>query len=110
MLTVKDIVKEDDCTTTHYTCNEEVTLAGDSIWDCTLTGVTVTDIVVHEYDDYKDMGVYYTVDGLDGEEVDESWRMYTDSGMEKAVSTLLGYRVHFTEQGMQNNGRASMEA
>jgi hypothetical protein len=35
--------------------------------------------------------------------------MYTDTGMEAAVSGLLGTEVMFTEQGMQENNMASME-
>jgi hypothetical protein len=35
--------------------------------------------------------------------------MYTDSGFESAISELLGFEVRFTEQGMQDNGYASME-
>jgi len=109
MLTQKDITSDDDSTTTHYTCNESVVLAGDSIWDCTLTEVTVTDIVVTEFDGFNSINVYYDVDGVDGTEVEDSWRMYTDTGFESAISRLLGYEVSFTEQGMQDNGIASME-
>lgn len=108
-LTVKDITQEDDSLTTHYTCNELIQLAGDSLWDCTLTEVTVTDIVVHAYEDFESINVYYTVDGVDGEEVEDSWRMYTDTGFEEGISALLGYSVSFTEQGMQDDGMASME-
>jgi len=108
-LTVKDVTKDEDGTTTHYTCNELVKLAGDSIWDCTLTEVTVTDIVVHEYEDYKSVNVYYDVDGVEGTEVEDSWRMYTDTGFEEAISVLLGDSISFTEQGMQEDGIASME-
>jgi len=108
-LTLKETTRDDDSTTTHYTCNERVVLAGDSIWDCTLTEVTVTDICVTEFEDYKSINVYYDVDGEEGTEVEDSWRMYTDSGFEEAISELLGYTVFFTEQGMQDNGMASME-
>ena len=111
MLTLKETTQDEDCVTKHYTCNEAVTLAGDSIWDCEVTGeIRVTDIVVHEYEDYKDIGVYYTVDGFDdGEALADTWTIYTDTGFESAVSELLGYSVTFTEQGMQEDGRASME-
>lgn len=40
---------------------------------------------------------------------DTDWRIYTDSGFEKGISEFLGFDVHFTEQGMQDNFRASME-
>jgi hypothetical protein len=35
--------------------------------------------------------------------------MYTDSGFSDAISALLGTDVSFTEQGMQDDGYASME-
>jgi hypothetical protein len=82
-----------------------VTLAGDSIWDYEgpLT-VTVTDISVYEDEDedngYKSISV----------EHDATWNIYTDSGFESAISEKLGYAVYFTEQGMQEDGIASMEA
>jgi hypothetical protein len=114
-LTLVEVERESDSVNTRYTCNVEVELAGDSIWDCELERVTITDICVS--DSYEDdgewicrhIGVCYTVDGVDGAEVEDSWRMYTDSGFEEAVSELLGFEVSFTEQGMQDDGYASME-
>ena len=80
-----------------------VTLAGDSIWgyEGPLT-VTVSDISVYEDEDdgYKSISV----------EHDTTWNIYTDSGFEAAISAKLGYDVQFTEQGMQEDGVASMEA
>jgi hypothetical protein len=107
---------EDDTTNTEYKCNVEVQLAGDSIWDCELETVTVKSIHISETD-YGDgsgdtsihIAVCYEVDGVDGAEVEGSWRMYTDSGFSDAISTLLGTDVSFTEQGMQDDGYASME-
>ena len=111
-LVLKEVETDEDSVTHHYECDKVVLLAGDSIWDCEVSGeIRVTDIVVHEYPDSKDIGVYYTVDGFDdGEALEESWRIYTDTGFESAISELLGYSVSFTEQGMQDDGRASMEA
>jgi hypothetical protein len=111
-LTLVGVTKEDDTTNTEYTCNVDVQLAGDSIWDCTLDKVTVTSIHINETDygdDYisTHIRVVYTVDGE--EEYEDSWRIYTDSGFEAAVSELLGTTVFFTEQGMQDDGYASME-
>jgi hypothetical protein len=111
-LTLVGVTKEDDTTNTEYTCNVDVQLAGDSIWDCTLDKVTVTSIHINETDygdDYisTHIRVVYTVDGE--EEYKDSWRIYTDSGFEAAVSELLGTTVFFTEQGMQDDGYASME-
>ena len=98
-------------TNTNYDCNVEVQLAGDSIWDCELEAVTVTSIHISEtfWDDTSTIhiAVCYTVDGDD--EYEDSWRLYTDSGFEAAVSALLGTDVMFTEQGMQDDGYASME-
>lgn len=78
-----------------------VQLAGDSIWGYMgPQTVTVSDIAVHEDEDYKMIDVVH----------DTTWEIYTDSGFEAAISKALGYEVQFTEQGMQQNGMASMEA
>jgi hypothetical protein len=42
-------------------------------------------------------------------EHDTTWDIYTDSGFEAAISAALGFDVGFTEQGMQDDGYASME-
>ena len=115
-LTLVGVTQEDDTTNTEYKCNVEVQLASDSIWDCELETVTVKSIHISETD-YGDgsgdtsihIAVCYDVDGVDGSEVEGSWRMYTDSGFTEAISTLLGTQVFFTEQGMQDDGYASME-
>ena len=100
-----------DTTNTNYDCNVEVQLAGDSIWDCEIEAVTVTSIHIHEtfWDDTSTVHitVCYNVDG--DAEYEGSWRLYTDSGFEAAISALLGTDVMFTEQGMQDDGYASME-
>jgi hypothetical protein len=122
-LTLASIETDDDVRSTHYTCDVEVTLAGDSAWDCELTAaddVRISDIYVHEgvqedtdeYDGnigYRHIMVYYAVNGVDGTDVEGTWRIYTDSGFEAGVSELLGEQIYFTEQGMQDNGVASME-
>ena len=100
-----------DTTNTNYDCNVEVQLAGDSIWDCELEAVTVTSIHISEtfWDDTSTIhiAVCYNVNGDD--EYEGSWRLYTDSGFSDAISALLGTAVDFTEQGMQDDGYASME-
>ena len=106
-LKLVSVTTEDETTTTEYKCNVAVQLAGDSIWDCTLETVTVTGIHINEtvYDEddsYIAINVAHT--GGDG-----SWRLYTDTGFESAVSALLGTSVMFTEQGMQEDNVASME-
>ena len=102
-----------DTTNTNYDCNVEVQLAGDSIWDCELEAVTVTSIHIHEnfWDEDGDSSIHiavcYNVNG--DTEYEDSWRLYTDSGFSDAISALLGTAVDFTEQGMQEDGYASME-
>ena len=81
---------------------------GSSIWDDTNgKEVTVTQIAVHELklpefscEGYTEINVLHNA----------YWEIYTDRGYEKAISDFLGFAVMFTEQGMQENGRASMEA
>ena len=112
-LTLASVETEDDTRSTHYKCDVRATLAGDSIWDCTLAEVCVTDIYINEgvaggdYDGFRSVNVYYTVDGE--EEFEDSWRIYTDTGFADAISKLLGEEIYFTEQGMQQDGYASME-
>lgn len=86
----------------------DVALAGDSIWmDTTNKTVRVKSITVETFEDdvndfmhdYKHILV----------EHDSEWEIYTDSGFERAISEALGYEVSFTEQGMQERGKASME-
>ena len=100
-----------DSVSTIYDCNVEVQLAGDSAWDCEIEAVTVTSIHIHEtfWDDTSTIHitVCYNVNG--DTEYEDSWRMYTDTGFEEAISALLGTQVFFTEQGMQEDGFASME-
>ncbi len=94
--------------------NKEIDLAGDSIWDRqgeNPAKVMVTNITIENpyepggyMDDDEDDG-YRKVDV----EHDGPWSIYTDSGFEKAISEIVGFQVVFTEQGMQNDGMASME-
>ena len=110
-LTLAGTETNEDSVSTTYNCNVEVQLAGDSIWDCELETVTVTSIHIHEnfWDDTSTVhiAVCYNVDG--DAEYEGSWRLYTDSGFSDAISALLGTAVDFTEQGMQEDGYASME-
>jgi len=110
-----EVKQEDDTVNTEYKCRVKVQLAGDSMWDCDIEEVTITSIHIAEtdYDGDGDISTHiavcYDVDGVDGADVEGSWRMYTDTGFEAAVSDLLGTSVSFTEQGMQDDGYASME-
>ena len=116
-LTVKEVdTSEAEFVSTTYECDVVATLAHDGIWDCELTDadeVRIKTINVNEgvagsdMDGYLHIGVVYTVNGE--EDYEGSWRMYTDSGFEECVSELLGFSVSFTEQGMQDDGYASME-
>jgi hypothetical protein len=115
-LTLVEVEKDEDTKSTHLKCDVRVTLAGDSLWDCAITDaddVRITDIHIHEgmeggdYTNYRHIAVIYTVNGE--EEAEDSWRLYTDSGFEETVSDLLGEQISFTEQGMQEDGYASME-
>jgi hypothetical protein len=112
-LTLASTDTDADSINTTYDCNVEVQLAGDSIWDCELEAVTVKSIHINEifWDDTSTIhiAVCYDVNGVDGAEVEGSWRLYTDTGFADAISTLLGTQVYFTEQGMQDDGYASME-
>jgi len=113
-LTFAGTETNEDSISTTYNCNVEVQLAGDSIWDCEIEAVTVKSIHIHEsFDEDGDSSIHiavcYDVDGVSGEDVEGSWRLYTDSGFEEAISELLGTTVFFTEQGMQDDGYASME-
>ena len=79
-----------------------VTLAGDSIWGYKgPQAVTVTDVSVYtdEDDGYTSVSVEHNT----------TWDIYTDSGFESAISAALGLDVAFTEQGMQEDGVASLE-
>jgi len=119
LLTVHDVEDDDeDFVTTTYTCDVVATLSHTSIWDCVITAkdeVRIKTICVtegvggddYDYDNYSTINVYYTVNGE--EEFENSWTLYTDSGFAACVSKLLGYEVDYTEQGMQEDGMASME-
>ena len=112
-LTQTAVETDEDFVCTTYTCDVEITLAGDSIWDCDLERVQLKTICITEgvaggdYDGYISINAYYTVDGDEAPE--GSWRMYTDSGFTDVVSELLGFEVSYTEQGMQEDGMASLE-
>jgi hypothetical protein len=112
-LTQTNVEVDEDFISTTYDCDVEIELAGDSIWDCDLERVQLKTICVTvgvedgDYDGYVSINAYYEVNGEEAPE--GSWRMYTDSGFTEAVSALLGYSVSYTEQGMQDDGMASLE-
>ena len=88
-----------------------VTLDGDSLWrnQGRFIGrageiVNVESITIREYDmddeHYFDVYVRH----------DSEWTIYTDTGFERAISAAIGHEVRWSEQGMQENGMAHLEA
>jgi len=83
--------------------NKPISLRGDSIWNRegkNPESVNVTEVTVEdEGDNYAHVNVKH----------DGPWTIYTDTGFEKAISEIVGFEVSFTEQGMQEEGIASLE-
>ena len=109
MLKITNTTIEKDGTfglNTNYTVEGTVTLAMDSIWNYDGKDVvTVENIQMYTHfdDDGNDSNVDVNVTH------NADWNIYTDKGFEAAISNLLGFDVTFTEQGMQDDGYASME-
>tara|TARA_Y100000385_G_C12879250_1_gene545061 strand:- start:43 stop:651 length:609 start_codon:yes stop_codon:yes gene_type:complete len=81
----------------------EIELAGDSIWDRDEPNpktVTVTDYNMDK-DEEGYVSLYVMHNG--------PWTIYTDSGFEKEMSEIVGMKVSFSEQGMQEDGVAHLE-
>lgn len=94
--------------------NKEVDLAGDSIWDKEGENPAKVMVMSITIENPYEPGGYMDDDEDDGYrkvdvEHDGPWSIYTDSGFSKAISEIVGFPVDFTEQGMQDNGMASME-
>ena len=94
--------------------NKEVELAGDSIWDRQGENPAKVMVMSITIENPYEPGGYMDDDEDDGYrkvdvEHDGPWSIYTDSGFAKAISEIVGFEVDFTEQGMQNDGMASME-
>ena len=88
------------------TCNGFDKYGRDSLWgDTTGRKVVVTGIVVDHNIWYLDDPEYKQISVIHN----SGWDIYTDDGFEQGISDILGYEVSFTEQGMQQNGMASME-
>ena len=93
---------------TEYSVAGSVQLAGDSIWGYTgpsTVDVSAIQVVETTYADepaetYTSVNVTHNT----------TWDIYTDSAFENAISSVLGFAVSFTEQGMQDNNYASLEA
>lgn len=104
-LTLVRFERDVDCIITEFACNFTVETAGDGLWGCeagrkiNVTGVTIINNI---YD-----GEYYTMVNV---QHNSTWEIYTDSAFESAISDAVGFAVTFTEQGMQEDNYASMEA
>ena len=110
MLKITNTTTEKDSTfglNTNYTVEGTVTLAMDSIWDYDGKDVVAVENI-QVYTHFDDDGV--TESNVDVNVTHNAdWNIYTDKGFESAISNLLGFDVMFTEQGMQDDGYASME-
>ena len=92
-----------------------IKLAGDGYWgaeagrEVTLTGFTVDYINADTYEDCNE-GDDNAVIGHVAVEHDSTWDVYTDTGFQEAAANYTNIMgLGFTEQGMQNDGLASME-
>lgn len=85
----------------YYACNFNVVCDGSSLWSNTCgRTVHVYAITVVEYEDGRMVNVKH----------DSDWTVYSDRGFANGISQMLGYKVTFTEQGMQQDGYASLES
>ena len=108
-----DDVKEDDEEIQAIPA-KVVELAGDSIWDRDGSNPKSVKVSKVTIENPYEPGGYMDDDEDDGYrkvtvEHDGPWTIYTDSGFEEAISKMVGFKVTFTEQGMQEDGMASME-
>ena len=108
-----DDVKEDDEEIQAIPA-KVVELAGDSIWDRDGSNPKSVKVSKVSIENPYEPGGYMDDDEDDGYrkisvEHDGPWTIYTDSGFEEAISKMVGFKVTFTEQGMQEDGMASME-
>ena len=104
-LTLTRFEKAEDYTAQDFACNFTVTCAGDSLWGNTArrkVKVTGISIVTNAYEDAVSVMVNVAHNS--------TWDIYTDTGFAEAISEAVGFAVNFTEQGMQEDELASMEA
>lgn len=90
-------------------------LKGDGLWGAeagrkvTLTGFTVSYMNADTYDECNE-GDDNAVIGHVTVDHDSTWDVYTDTGFQEAAANYTNIMgLDFTEQGMQNDGLASME-
>lgn len=111
MLTLKNktVRVEDSCTFTHYDVEGYALCDGSGIWGYDgdmRVEVSAIDIFEEDYGDGDISTMIYVVHDANG---CGDWRIYTDKGFEDSISVALGFDVTFTEQGMQDDGIASLE-
>jgi hypothetical protein len=90
-------------------------LAGDGYWDApagrtvTISGYTVRRYTAEDIADGVDWAAEGDIAHVSVEH-DSTWDVYTDSAFERAARQYTGIDdLIFTEQGMQEDGSASME-
>ena len=102
-----NVSKRTDSITT-YSTTGSVQLAGDSIWGYAGPNTVKVDSITVIESVYADEPAdTYTLVNVAH---NTTWDIYTDSAFENAISKLLGFAVSFTEQGMQDDNYASLEA
>ena len=104
-LTLASVTVDADYTVYNFDCDFIAYCDGSSIWSDTngkAVRVTGINIVHNAYEDNISTIVNVTHDS--------TWEIYTDRGFEQAISEAVGFAVGFTEQGMQDDNMASMEA
>ena len=91
------------------------TLKGDGFWGAEAgRSVTINGVNIDYYldDDYNQVDADHpgAMIGHVTVEHDSTWDVYTDSAFTEAARQFTGIAdLSFTEQGMQNDGQASME-
>ena len=111
MLTLKNktVTTEDNTVFTRYDVEGYAVCNGTSIWDYDgdlHVAVSAIDVIEETYDDGDTSTMIYVAHNANGT---GDWRIYTDDGFEDSISKALGFDVMFTEQGMQDDGVASLE-
>lgn len=91
------------------------TLEGDGFWGAeagrvvTITGYTVERYTAEDIADWADFAKEGDIQHVSVEH-DSTWDVYTDTGFRDAAREVTGIAdLSFTEQGMQDDGYASME-
>lgn len=89
--------------------NKLISIAGDSIW-ANITGPVDVSKIKYEFGyDWDTEGEY--ADSINvWVEHNNPWEIYTDTDFPKIISKLIGHDVDWSEQGLQENGLAHLEA